>query len=137
MRGAKARLLHVSELQSNRVVRLASGQIKLTTAIARILGRPLMSPMTPIDELKGDLSAWRRIEREMTWTCRDLRRLINFFRNCSYGPRNRFLRRERFRSRRFMARKDREFDTVYLIGLAEEVLAFLAQCEEGRRKRGA
>ena len=101
------------------IVRLASGRIKLTTASARILD--CFSAEEADDEVKGDLSAWRRIEREV----RGVRGLASL---------DRLLQELQLRSKEpapspgtvslatIHGAKGREFDTVYLIGLAEEVL---------------
>ena len=101
------------------VIRFASGQIKLTTAIARIL--ETLDVEDADHELKGDLSAWRRIEREI----RGVQGLASL---------DQLLQELQLRSKEpvpspgtvslatIHGAKGREFDTVYLIGLAEEVL---------------
>ena len=101
------------------IAKLASGGIRLTTAIDRILEQ--FSNNDPDDDLKDDLSAWRRIEREI----RDAQGLASL---------DRFLQELQLRSKEpvptpgavslatIHGAKGREFDTVFLIGLAEEVL---------------
>ena len=101
------------------IAKLATGSHKLTTTIARILER--FGSNDPDDDLKDDLSAWGRIEREI----RDAHGLASL---------DRFLQELQLRSKEpvpapwtvslatIHGAKGREFDTVYLIGLAEEVL---------------
>ena len=101
------------------IAKLASGGIRLTTAIDRILEQ--FGNNDPDDDLKDDLSAWRRIEREI----RDAQGLASL---------DRFLQELQLRSKEpvptpgavslatIHGAKGREFDTVFLIGLAEEVL---------------
>ena len=99
---------------------LSAGNLKLTEAIERILGR--FDGDEPDDDLKDDLSAWRRIQREI----RD-----------AQGPSSsldRFLQELQLRSKEpvptpgtvslatIHGAKGQEFETVYLIGLAEEIL---------------
>ena len=101
------------------IAKLAAGRIRLTTAIDRILEQ--FSNDDPDDDLKDDLSAWRRIEREI----RDDQGLASV---------DRFLQELQLRSKEpvptpgavslatIHGAKGREFETVFLIGLAEEVL---------------
>ena len=101
------------------IAKLASGSIRLTAAIDRILEQ--FGNNDPDDDLKDDLSAWRRIEREI----RDAQGLASL---------DRFLQDLQLRSKEpvptpgavslatIHGAKGREFDTVFLIGLAEEVL---------------
>ena len=101
------------------IAKLASGGIRLKTAIDRILEQ--LGNNAPDDDLKDDLSAWRRIEREI----RDAQGLASL---------DRFLQELQLRSKEpvptpgavslatIHGAKGREFDTVFLIGLAEEVL---------------
>ena len=110
---------HPVALSVELVAKLASGGIRLTTAIDRILEQ--FSNDDPDDDLKDDLSAWRRIEREI----RDAQGLASL---------DRFLQELQLRSKEpvptpgavslatIHGAKGREFDTVFLIGLAEEVL---------------
>ena len=98
---------------------LSAGNIKLTAAIEQVLNRFECSD--PEDDLRDDLSAWRRIEREI----RDAQGLSSL---------DRFLQELQLRSMEpvpapgtvslttIHGAKGREFDTVYLIGLAEDIL---------------
>ena len=101
------------------IAALASGGIKLTEGIGRVLEG--FNSNDPDDNLKDDLSAWRRLEREI--------------RNAQRFPSlDRFLQELQLRSKEpvpapgavslttIHGAKGLEFDTVYLIGLAEEVL---------------
>ena len=98
---------------------LSAGNVKLTAAIERILD--CFNGNEPDDDLKDDLNAWRRIQREI----RD-----------AQGPASldRFLQELQLRSKEpvpapgtvslttIHGAKGQEFETVYLIGLAEEIL---------------
>ena len=101
------------------IAKFASGGVKLTTAINGVLEQ--FGNNDPDDDLKDDLSAWRRIEREI----RDAQGLASL---------DRFLQELQLRSKEpvptpgavslatIHGAKGREFDTVFLIGLAEEIL---------------
>ena len=99
---------------------LSAGNLKLTEAIERILD--CFNVNEPDEDLKDDLNAWRRIQREI--------------RNAQ-GPSSsldRFLQELQLRSKEpvptpgtvslatIHGAKGQEFETVYLIGLAEEIL---------------
>ena len=98
---------------------LASGSVRFAEAINRILGH--FEGDDPDDDLKDDLNAWRRIEREI----RDAHGSASL---------DRFLQEIQMRSKEpvpapgtvslttIHGAKGQEFDTVYLIGLAEEIL---------------
>ena len=98
---------------------LASGSVRFAEALNRILGH--FEGDDPDDDLKDDLNAWRRIEREI----RDAHGSASL---------DRFLQEIQMRSKEpvpapgtvslttFHGAKGQEFDTVYLIGLAEEIL---------------
>lgn len=98
---------------------LSTGSIKLTTALNRIVAS--FGDNEPDDDLKDDLSAWRRIWREI----RDTQGSVSL---------DRFLQEMELRSKEpvpepgavslttIHGAKGREFETVYLIGLAEEIL---------------
>ncbi len=98
---------------------LAARQLKLASAIDEILGH--FESDEPDDDLKDDLSAWRRLSGEI---------------RTAVGPTSldRFLQELELRSKEpvpapgavslatIHSAKGPEFDTVYLIGLAEEIL---------------
>ena len=98
---------------------LSAGKIKLIDAIERILGH--FEDDDPDDDLEDDLSAWRRIQRES----RDAQ---------GFATPDRFLQELQLRSKEpapapgtvslttIHGAKGLEFETVYLIGLAEEIL---------------
>ena len=98
---------------------LSTGNIKLTAAMEKVLNR--FEASDPEDDLKDDLSAWRRIEREI----RGAQGLSSL---------DRFLQELQLRSKEpvptpgsvslatIHGAKGREFDTVYLVGLAEDIL---------------
>ena len=98
---------------------LASGSVRFAEALNRILGH--FEGDDPDDDLKDDLNAWRRIEREI----RDAHGSASL---------DRFLQEIQMRSKEpvpapgtvslttIHGAKGQEFDTVYLIGLAEEIL---------------
>ena len=98
---------------------LSAGNVKLTAAIERILGH--FDDNEPDDDLKDDLNAWRRIQREI----RDAQ---------GFATLDRFLQELQLRSKEpvpapgtvslttIHGAKGQEFETVYLIGLAEEIL---------------
>ena len=98
---------------------LSAGNVKLTAAIEGILG--YFDSNDPDDDLKDDLSAWRRIQREI----RDAQ---------GFATLDRFLQELQLRSKEpvpapgtvslttIHGAKGQEFETVYLIGMAEEIL---------------
>ena len=98
---------------------LSAGNVKLTAAIERILGH--FDDNDPDDDLKDDLNAWRRIQREI----RDAQ---------GFATLDRFLQELQLRSKEpapapgtvslttIHGAKGQEFETVYLIGMAEEIL---------------
>ena len=98
---------------------LSAGNVKLTTAIEGILGH--FDDNDQDDDLKDDLNAWRRIQREI----RDAQ---------GFATLDRFLQELQLRSKEpvpapgtvslttIHGAKGQEFETVYLIGMAEEIL---------------
>ena len=101
------------------IANLSAGRVKLPAAIRQILGR--FGDSDPDDDLRDDLNAWRRIEREIRAAQ-------------GFASLERFLQELQLRSKEpvpapgtvslttIHGAKGQEFDTVYLIGLAEEVL---------------
>ena len=119
---------------------LSAGSIRLFAALDRMIAN--FTGNEPDDDLKDDLSAWRRIQRE-----------ISEARGSASLDLVRFLQELEFRSKEpvpapgtvslttIHGAKGQEFETVYLIGLAEGVLpswqacrrATVAPLEEERR----
>ena len=111
------------------IAKLSAGSVGLSTAINRILA---CFEKEPDDDLKEDLSAWRRISSEI----RDSR---------SHASLEQFLQELNLRSKEPVpdpkavtlmtidGAKGREFDTVYLIGLAEEILPSWHSVKKGDR----
>ncbi len=103
----------------NAVADLSAGKLKLTAAIEQILGHFDNNDLD--DELKDDISAWRRIQR-------DIKAAQGF------ASLDRFLQELQLRSKEpaptpgtvslttIHGAKGLEFETVYLIGMAEEIL---------------
>ena len=101
------------------IANLSAGRVKLPAAIRKILGR--FGDSDPDDDLRDDLNAWRRIEREIRAAQ-------------GFASLDRFLQELQLRSKEpvpapgtvslttIHGAKGQEFDTVYLIGLAEEIL---------------
>ena len=101
------------------VADLASGSVRFADAVDRVLGH--FESDDPDDNLKDDLNAWRRMEREI----RDAQ---------GFASLDRFLQELQLRSKEpvpapgtvslatIHGAKGQEFDTVYLIGLAEGIL---------------
>ena len=101
------------------IANLTAGRVKLPAAIRQILDR--FGDSDPDDDLRDDLNAWRRIEREIRAAQ-------------GFASLDRFLQELQLRSKEpvpapgtmslttIHGAKGQEFDTVYLIGLAEEIL---------------
>ena len=101
------------------IARLSAGELKLASAIDRILGH--LESGEPGEDLRDDISAWRRLAGEI---------------RTAVGPTSlhRFLQELELRSKEpvpepgsvslatIHGAKGLEFDTVYLIGLVEEIL---------------
>ena len=98
---------------------LSAGNVKLAAAIGRILD--CFSGNEPDDDLEDDLSAWRRIQREIKGAQ-------------GFASLDRFLQELELRSKEpvpapgtvslttIHGAKGLEFETVYLIGMAEDIL---------------
>lgn len=110
------------------VAEFASGGIKLKEALSQILEH--FKKNDPDNDLKDDLSAWRRIEQEIKAAQ-------------GFTSLDRFLQELQLRSKEpvpapgsvslatIHSAKGQEFDTVYLIGLAEEVLPSWHSVQKG------
>ena len=115
----KARLPSPAAEVVSAISSLAAGNMKLVSAIRQILGH--FEDHDPHDDVKDDLSAWRRIKREI----RDAN---------GFASLDRLLQELEMRSKEpvpvpgtvslatIHGAKGLEFDTVYLIGMAEEIL---------------
>ena len=115
----EAGMPHLVAEMVNVIADLSDGKIKLTDAIKRIFEH--FDSNDPDDDLKYDLSAWRRIQREIE----DAQEFVSL---------DRFLQELQLRTKEPVAAsgtvslttihgaKGQEFETVYLIGLAEEIL---------------
>ena len=101
------------------IVNLAAGRIKLSTGIQKILEH--LERDDPDDDLKDDLNAWRRIWREVRASggLPSLDRLLQELQLRSKEP---VPAPGTVTLTTIYGAKGLEFDTVYLIGLAEEVL---------------
>ena len=98
---------------------LSAGKLKLTEAIGQVLD--CFNDNEPSDDLKDDLSAWHRIQREIRGAQ-------------GFASLDRFLQELELRSKEpapkpgtvslttIHGAKGLEFETVYLIGMAEEIL---------------
>ncbi len=101
------------------IAELSTGNMKLPTAIQQILdcfGRD-----DPDEDLKDDLNAWRRISREIK-TARGSTSLDRFLQELQLRSKEPVPAPGTVTLTTIHGAKGLEFDTVYLIGLAEEVL---------------
>ena len=119
MRAQEARLPSPAAEIVDLIAGLAAGELKPASAIDHILGH--FEGDEPDEDLRDDLSAWRRLSGEI---------------RAAVGPTSldRFLQELELRSKEpaptpgavslatIHGAKGLEFDTVYVIGLAEEVL---------------
>ena len=99
------------------VADLASGSVRFAEAIDRILRH--FDSNDPDDDLKDDLNAWRKMEREIrdTQESASLDRFLKEMHSKEPIPAPGTVSLTTIRGS-----KGQEFDTVYLIGLAEEIL---------------
>ena len=107
---------------------LSAGNAKLAAAIERILGHFVDND--PDDDLEDDLSAWRRIQREIKGAQ-------------GFASLDRFLQELELRSKEpapapgtvslttIHGAKGLEFETVYLIGMAEDILPSWHSLKDG------
>ncbi len=112
------------------IAKLAAGAINPAAAIDQVLA--YFENHQPDDDLKEDLSAWRRLSREI----RDVRGRTSL---------DRFLQELHLRTKEpvpppgslslmtIHRAKGKEFDTVYLIGMAEEILPSWRSLESNAR----
>ena len=108
---------------------LAAGRSKLTAAIPPIL-EIFESDATNDDDVKDDLNAWRRIWRELRAT-QGLRSLDRFLQELQLRSKEPVSPPGTVTLTTIHGAKGLEFDTVYLIGLAEEVLPSWQSVQRG------
>ena len=99
------------------IARLAAGELKLASAIDRILGH--FESDEPDEDLMDDLSAWRRLSGEIRRAVgpTSLDQFLQELRSKEPAPMPGAVSLATIRGA-----KGLEFDTVYLVGLAEEIL---------------
>ena len=98
---------------------LAAGELKLASAIDQILGH--FGSDEPDDDLRHDLSAWRRLSGEIR-TAVGSTSLDRFLQELELRSKEPIPAPGAVSLATIHGAKGLEFDTVYLIGLAEEVL---------------
>ena len=101
------------------IASLAAGRIKLSGAIQKILER--FQSNDPDEDLRDDLNAWRRISRE-TRASRGLTSLDRLLQELQLRSKEPVPELGTVKLTTIHGAKGLEFDTVYLIGLAEEIL---------------
>ena len=102
------------------VADLSAGNVKFTEAINRILD--CLNRNEPDDDLKDDLSAWRRIQREVNRDAQGSASLDRFLHELQLRSKEPVPTPGTVSLTTIHGAKGREFETVYLIGLAEEIL---------------
>ena len=108
---------------------LAAGRSKLTAAVPRMLDL-FERDATENDDVKDDLNAWRRIWRELRAT-QGLRSLDRFLQELQLRSKEPVPAPGTVTLTTIHGAKGLEFDTVYLIGLAEEVLPSWQSVQRG------
>ena len=103
----------------NAVSDLAAGVTKLNPSIERVVGH--FGSNDPHDDLVEDLSAWRRLVREIKKT-RGSIPLDQFLQELELRSKEPSLARGTVSLATIHGAKGLEFETVYLIGMAEEIL---------------
>ena len=98
---------------------LSNGKVTLNAATERIIGH--FDSSDPDDDLKDDLSAWRRIQREIR-EARGFSSLDRFLQELELRPKEPPPALGTVSLTTIHGAKGQEFETVYLIGLAEEIL---------------
>ena len=109
---------------------LSAGSIKLSAALGRMIDS--FTGNEPDDDLQDDLSAWRRIQREI----REARGsasldLVRFLQELEFRSKEPVLAPGTVSLTTIHGAKGREFETVYLIGLAEGVLPSWHSMQKG------
>lgn len=110
------------------VAKLSAGSMKLPTAIREILD--CFERDDPDEDLKDDLNAWRRISREIK-TARGSTSLDRFLQELQLRSKEPAPAPGTVTLTTIHGAKGLEFDTVYLIGLAEEVLPSWQSVQKG------
>ena len=109
---------------------LSAGSIKLSAALDRMIDS--FTGNEPDDDLQDDLSAWRRIQREISdargSASLDLVRLLQELEFRSKEP---VLAPGTVSLTTIHGAKGQEFETVYLIGLAEDILPSWHSVQKG------
>ena len=101
------------------IASLAAGRIKLRSAIEKVLGQ--FENDDPDDDLKDDLNAWRKISREIR-ASREPASLDRWLQELQLRSKEPVPAPGTVTLTTIHGAKGLEFDTVYLIGLAEEIL---------------
>ena len=112
------------------IASLSAGSIKLSAALGRMIDS--FTGNEPDDDLQDDLSAWRRIQREI----REARGsasldLVRFLQELEFRSKEPVLAPGTVSLTTIHGAKGREFETVYLIGLAEGVLPSWHSMQKG------
>ncbi len=101
------------------VAELDAGKAKFTEAIDRILH--CFDGNVPDDDLKDDLSAWRRIHRKIRFA-HGVESLDKYLQDLQLRSKEPVPTSETVTLTTIHGAKGQEFDSVYLIGLAEDIL---------------
>ena len=112
-----------------RIADLAAGRSKLTAAIPRII-ELFDRDATENDDVKDDLNAWRRIWRELR-AAQGLRSIDRFLQELQLRSKEPTPAAGTVTLTTIHGAKGLEFDTVYLIGLAEGVLPSWQSVQNG------
>ena len=112
----------------NLIAALAVGDLKLVPAIDQILGH--FESNEPDDDLKDDVSAWRRLSSEIR-TAVGQARLDRFLQELEMRSKEPAPKPGSVSLATIHGAKGLEFDRVYLIGLAEEVLPSWHSIKDG------
>ena len=98
---------------------LSNGKVTLNAAIERVIGH--FDSSNPDDDLKDDLSAWRRIQREIR-EARGGASLDRFLQELELRPKEPPTAPGTVSLTTIHGAKGQEFETVYLIGMADDIL---------------